>query len=189
METQDARTLTPKAEEALRIRVVNAIVNQAMKQVDACKTFGVSKTAVHNWLKAYRNGGMAPLKAKKRGRRPGSRLKGHQAATLVRMITDRCPDQLKLPYALWTREAVSDLIGQRYGIRLSVWTIGRYLKRWGFTPQKPVRRAYERNPEAVRRWLNEEYPAIQRRAKAASLDFSRSLSLQALASPRHRGFK
>jgi len=159
--------LTPEAQEDLRKRVVNAIVNQDMKQVDACKTFGVGKTAVHNWLKAYRKGGMTALKAKKRGRKPGSSLKGHQAATIVRLIKDRCPDQLKLPYALWTREAVADLIDERYNIRLSVSTIGRYLKRWNFTPQKPIRRAYERDPEAVQQWLDEEYPQIRREAKKA----------------------
>src|SRR5262249_32665243 len=72
---------------------------------------------------------------------------------------------MHLPFALWTREAVQPLIAQRTGLHLSIWTVGRYLKHWGFTPQKPVRRAYERNPEAVRRWLQEEYPAIRNCAK------------------------
>ena len=80
---------------------------------------------------------------------------------MVRLITDRCPDQVKLPFVLWTREAVRDLIARRCGVRLSVWTVGRYLRRWGFTPQKPLRRAYERDPDAVRRWLKKAYPAIQ----------------------------
>jgi transposase len=88
-----------------------------------------------------------------------------QAATTVRLITDHCPDQLKLPFALWTREAVRDLIARRFGIRLSIWTVGRYLQRWGFTPQKPLRRAYERKPEAVRRWLQKQYPAIRAYAR------------------------
>lgn len=137
-----------------------------MKQVDACKTFNVGRTSVHYWLKAHSKSGMKALNAKKRGRPAGCRLKGHQAATIVRIITDRCPDQMKLPFALWTRDAVALLINKRYGIKLSVWTVGRYLRRWGFTPQKPIRRAYERNPAAVQQWLNEEYPAICRRAKA-----------------------
>lgn len=77
------------------------------------------------------------------------------------MITDCCPDQLELPFALWTREAVRDLIANRFGMRLSIWTVGRYLKRWGFTPQKPMRRAYERDSEAVRCWLKKKYPAIR----------------------------
>jgi transposase len=82
-------------------------------------------------------------------------LAGHQAGAICRIIEDRCPDQLHLPFALWRREAVGDLIAQRFGIGLSVWTVGRYLRKWGFTPQKPLRRAYERNPAAVRRWLRE----------------------------------
>jgi transposase len=106
------------------------------------------------------------LKARKRGPKGGLALAGHQAATVVRLIEDRCPDQLRLPFALWTREAVGELIQERYGIELSVWTVGRYLRHWGFTPQKPVRRAYERDPEAVQRWLDQEYPAIHRQAKA-----------------------
>jgi hypothetical protein len=70
-----------------------------------------------------------------------------------------------LPFALWTREAVQELIARRTGLHLSVWTVGRYLKRWGFTPQKPLRRAYEQDPAAVRRWLDHEYPAIREQAR------------------------
>jgi transposase len=80
-------------------------------------------------------------------------------------VVNHYPEQLRLPFYLWTREAVGQLIEQRFGIGLSVWTVGRYLGRWGFTPQKPVRRAYEQDPEAVQCWLEEEYPAIQRQAK------------------------
>src|SRR4030065_79375 len=88
-----------------------------------------------------------------------------QESLRIRAVTDRPPDQLKLPFYLWTREAVGRLIEDRFGIRLSVWTVGRYLAQWGFTPQKPARRAFERDPERVRRWLDEEYPAIRSRAK------------------------
>jgi len=166
MNPHDARRLTPEAQEALRLRVVHAVLDQGMRQVDAVRTFGVGRTAIHNWLVAHRRGGDAALKSRKRGRPRRSRLAGHQAATTVRMITHRCPDQLRLPFALWTRDAVRQLIETRFGIPLSVWTVGRYLKNWGFTPQKPVHRAYERDPEAVRRWLEEEYPTIRKRAKA-----------------------
>jgi hypothetical protein len=79
---------------------------------------------------------------------------------------DHCPDQLKLPFALWTREAVRELIVRRTGLDLSVWTVGRLLRGWGFKPQKPVRRAYERNTAAVRRWMEKTYPGIRREAKA-----------------------
>ena len=170
METQDARKLSAAAQEDLRRRVVRAIVDDGMSKAQAVRTFGVSKTAVFNWLKVYRRRGSPGLAARPQGRPRRSRLKGHQAASTVRIITDRCPDQLKLPFALWTRDAVAELIEKRWGIRLSVWTIGRYLKRWGFTPQKPLRRAYEQNPAAVKRWLAEQYPAIAKRAKAENAE-------------------
>ena len=173
MNPQDARKLSPQALQELRYRAVRAVVEQGLQVAEACRTFGVGRTALHGWLAAYRGGGEKALRLKKRGRKPESRLKGHQAATIVRLITDRCPDQLKLPFALWTREAVGQLIERRTGLRLSVWTVGRLLKRWGFTPQKPVRRAYERDPVAVRRWLEETYPTIRREAKAEKAEIHR----------------
>ena len=165
MNDQDARKLGSEAQEALRLRVARAVVDQQMKPVDAVEAFGVSRTAVYNWAAAYRDGGAKALRAKPQGRPAGSRLAGHEAATTVKLITDRCPDQLKLPFALWTREAVQHLLAERFDLHVSVWTVGRYLKAWGLTPQKPLRRAYEQDPEAVRRWLEEEYPAIRDRAK------------------------
>jgi transposase len=83
----------------------------------------------------------------------------------IRMITGGCPDQLKLPFALWTREAVAKLLARKFGVKVSVWTVGRYLRNWGLTPQKPARKAFEQNPEAVRRWLEEEYPGLKAAAK------------------------
>lgn len=165
MKTQDARRLSPEAQEDLRRRVVHAMVKKGMRQVDAVQVFGVSRTSVHNWLKAHREGGSTRLNSKPRGRPRRSRLAGHQAATTVRIITDRCPDQKKLPFALWTREAVQYLLADRFDLQVSVWTVGRYLAKWGLTPQKPLRRAYEQNPVAVKRWLNEAYPAIVKQAK------------------------
>jgi transposase len=162
----DARKLSPAAQEDLRRRVVAVVRGQGMSQVEAARTFQVSRASIHNWLRAVERGGTTALKSRKRGPKPHSRLAPHQAATIVRMIDDRCPDQLRLPFALWTREAVGQLIAQRYGIGLSVWTVGRYLAKWGFTPQKPLRRAYEQDPAAVKRWLEEQYPAIRIAAKA-----------------------
>ena len=161
----DARKLSPAAQEDLRRRVVAAVRDQEMSQVETAATFQVSRASIHNWLRAVEQGGTAALKARKRGPRPHSRLEGHQAATIVRMIEDRCPEQHHLPFALWTREAVQLLIAQRYGIGLSVWTVGRYLAKWGFTPQRPLRRAYEQDLAAVKRWLEDRYPAIRTQAK------------------------
>ena len=163
----DGRQLSPQAQENLRRRVVRAILEQGMSQVEAVRVFGVGRTSIHNWFDACRTSGQSALKAHKRGPKPHSRFAGHQAATIVRMIEDRCPDQLHLPFALWTREAVGQLIARRFGIHMSVWTVGRYLRGWGFTPQKPLRRAYEQDAAAVKQWMEREYPSIRRQAKAA----------------------
>lgn len=163
---KDGRHLSPKAQEALRIKAVKAI-RRGMKQTEAARVFGVRRSAVGNWMQRYRAGGLKALRAQKRGRRPGKALTGPQASVIVRQIAARNPEQLRLPFALWTREAVKEHIRRSCDVRLSVWTVGRYLKGWGFTPQKPLRRAYERDPKAVKRWLEHKYPAIRRQAKKA----------------------
>ena len=164
MEIRDARSLPAVSQEDLRRKAVTAVLAGA-RQVEVAKTLGVTRQAVGRWVKAYRESGSKALKAKRRGRAKGGQLLPGQAAQMARTVTDRCPDQLKLPFYLWTREAVAELIEQRFGIRLSIWTVGRYLARWGFTPQKPARRAFEQNSEEVRRWLEEDYPAIRKQAK------------------------
>jgi winged helix-turn-helix protein len=90
-------------------------------------------------------------------------------------------DQLKMPYALWTRGAVAELIEYRFGNRLPVRTMGLYLARWGFTPQRPIHRAYEQSPAAVKKWLEEDHPAIAERAKAEGVSRSRSSTSRATA--------
>ena len=164
MKTKDARSLPAVAQEDLRCKVITSILN-GKKQVEAAELFGVTRQAIGKWLKAYREGGSRAIKAKRQGRPRGGSLLPWQSAQIAKTVIDRCPDQLKLPFYLWTREAVGQLIEKRFGIRLSVWTVGRYLARWRFTPQKPVRKAFEKNPEAVRIWLEEEYPAIRKKAK------------------------
>ena len=82
------------------------------------------------------------------------------------IIADKLPEQLKLAFALWTRRAVAELLKQRFGLNLPVRTMGLYLKRWGFTPQKPIKKAYEQNPKKVQAWLEQEYPQIAASAKA-----------------------
>lgn len=164
MKIKDARSLPIVAQADLRKKAVLAVLNGA-KQVEVANLFGVTRQSVGKWVAHYREGGRKRLEAKRRGRPKGGSLLPWQAAQIAKTVIDRPPEQLRLPFFLWTREAVSQLIEQRFGIRLSVWTVGRYLNRWGFTPQKPVRKAFERNPEAVRRWLEEEYPGIRGKAK------------------------
>jgi transposase len=163
MKTSDARSLSPTAQEALRRRAV-AAVESGMSYSRAARTFGMHRNVVSQWHRAWKVNGDGALTSQRRGRRAGLQLKGGQASALVRLITDKNPDQLYLPFYLWTREAVQSLILRKYKIRLSRWTVGRYLKRWGLTPQKPARKALEQNPVEVQRWLDEEYPEIRRQA-------------------------
>jgi len=161
----DARKLAPAAQEQIRQRAV-AAVEKGMTHVKAAEVFGVTRHSVDRWMKAYRAAGTDGLKARKRGPKgERARLKGWQAAAICNLIRDRHPEQLKLPFVLWTAVAVRQLIQRKYKLRLSARTVRRYLARWGFTPQKPVRRAYERDDAVVQRWLTEEYPAIRKAAK------------------------
>ena len=164
MEKIDARSISPAAQEHLRRMAVKAVMEGA-KQKEVAKMLGVTRHTVCRWMKAYRLQGKDALKAKRKGRPAGGKLLPWQAAQIAKTVIDHHPEQLKLPFYLWTREAVALLIKRRLGVQLSVWTVGRYLKRWGFTPQKPARRAWEQNPQQVRQWLEKEYPSIRRQAQ------------------------
>jgi transposase len=165
MSAFDACHLGAEAQQKLRRRVIHAVVDLSLKPAVAARLFGVGRTSIYHWRQDYYTGGYRTLASPPRGRPHEGRLQGHQAATIVRLITRRYPSQIRLPFALWTREAVQQLIAPRTDLHLSVWTVGRYLKHWGFTPQKPLRRAYEQDPQAVRRWLEEAYPALREQAK------------------------
>src|ERR687898_3585187 len=166
MSKEDARSLPAPAQAALRNRAVRAVLD-GMSQVEAARVFGVHHNAVNRWVKRYRQGGWAGLGERRRGRRPGEQaaLSERQQQEVIALVRDATPDQLGLPEFLWTREAVSELIIQRYGVWLARTTVGGYLRGWGFSPQKPQHRALEQNPAAVRRWLEEAFPAIRAQAK------------------------
>ena len=143
------------------------VFEQGYTQRAAGKAVGVTRQEVNKWCRKYEKFGWEALRAGKRGRRAGEQaaLKPHQCATIVRLISDKMPDQLKLPFVLWTRAAVRDLVGERFGTVLSLVTIGNYLRAWGFTAQKPTRRAYAQSAVAVATWREEVYPQIASRAK------------------------
>jgi transposase len=128
---------------------------------------GLSPTGVLNICHRYGERGAAGLKSGPRGPEPGHGrfLNGGREVEARDLIRRHTPDALDLPFALWSRAAVRELIWQRFGVRLAVRTMGTCLARWGFTAQKPLRRAYEQDPAAVRRWKRRDYPAIAARAK------------------------
>jgi len=166
MEKTDARSLSTDAQQQLRYQAIR-LREDGRTYDEISEIVGVHRSTISGWWQAYQKQGLAGIEIKKRGRRlgQGRRLDAKQEEQLRRLLIDKTPDQLKLPFALWTRRAVQDLVRRRWSIDLPIRTVGDYLKRFGFTPQKPLKRAYEQNPKAVQRWLDEEYPAIAKRAK------------------------
>ena len=186
----DARTLPPAAQEEKRRTAVQLCVSGA-SYVEVGRVLGVHAATVSMWWARFEAGGLEALAAQTRGRRVGTqrRLTARQEQAIQRAITDTTPDQLRLPFALWTRAAIAQLVQRRFGITLPVRTMGHYLKRWGFTAQKPLKRAYEQRPDVVAAWLKTEYPAIKRRAlkEGAEIHWGDETSLST-SDPRGRSF-
>ena len=166
METTDTRKLKPEVQEQLRRQVIRLRKSgKTYKQIG--EIVGIHHTNACKIFKAYQKDGQKAIKSIKRGRKHGScrTLDPEQETRLKKAITDKTPDQLKFPFALWTRKAVQQLIKHLFSIDMPIRTVGEYLKRWDFTPQKPLRRAYEQNPKAVQKWLDKQYPEIIAKAK------------------------
>src|ERR671921_325400 len=164
---RDFRKLAPATQAELR-RLAVAMVRAGKTRIEAAATVGVNRRFVGQWVKAAAQSGEAALAGRRRGRRPGEQkaLSAGQEEGLRYLIAHGCPDQYGLSFALWTRQAVRALIARESGVWLALPVVGRYLRAWGFTAQRPARRATERRDEAVRAWLETTYPAIARKAKA-----------------------
>jgi transposase len=166
MEKIDARKLSPEVQFELRKQYIR-LRKKGMSNQLAAETVGLSACRTSTLWQLYKKDGWEAIKPKRRGRRHGDkrRLSAQQEKELQSLLVDKNPEQLKLPFALWTRDAVRLAIRNLYGIELPLRTITDYLKRWGFTPQKPAKRAYEQNPKAVSQWLEDVYPTIKSRAR------------------------
>ena len=162
----DFRTLSNEERYAFRKRALQ-LIKGGKKQVEVALLFGIRTGTVSDWVKNYKTFGLNGLKDKPKG--PKSEdlklLSKNQELSIQKMITDIMPDQLKLPYALWTRKAVKELVERELGVVLAINTMGDYLRSWGFSPQKPKKKAYEQCSKKVQQWLDEEYPAIKKQAK------------------------
>jgi transposase len=166
MEKIDGRKLKKDVQQALRDQVVR-LRKQGKANKDVAEYLTMNPEQCSRIWQKYERGGKKEILLGTRGRRHGEKrsLTEEQERRIQKLIIDKTPDQLKFPFALWTREAVRQLIGKQYGIDMPIRTVGEYLKRWGFTPQKPIKRAKEQNSHAVDRWLETDYPGIVRRAK------------------------
>lgn len=161
---QDIRSLSEDAQVLLRQKAVE-LVKGGKKQVEAAEILGIHRNTVGQWVRKFRKGGPKPLALKPRGGRKKRHLNKLQENWVRKQIEDKHPEQLKLPFVLWTREAVQALIEKRYRFKMPLRTITDYLKRWEMTPQKPIIRAYQQDPQAVEKWKKEVYPKIVAKAK------------------------
>lgn len=166
MEKEDARFQTLEQLHERRKQIVR-LHRKGIKVMQIVAMTGLSYPTVRRTIDLFEAGGWAAIRPALRGRDRGDGrvLSSAQEQTIQRLIIDQRPEQLKMDFSLWSRAAVGQLIEQEFGIALQVRTIGKYLARWGFTPQKPIRRAYEQSPAAVQSWLDTEYPAIDERAR------------------------
>ena len=167
MDKEDARYQTLEQLHERRKQVVR-LHKKDIKIMQIVAMTGLSYPTVRATIDQFDASGWEGVRPALRGRNKGDGrvLSQAQEDAIQRMIIDKRPEQLKMDFSLWSRAAVGQLIDQEFGIKLQVRSIGKYLTRWGFTPQKPIKRAYEQNPVAVQAWLEGEYPAIEQRARA-----------------------
>jgi transposase len=167
MEKENAAKQTLEQLHERRKQVVR-LHKKGVKIMQIVAMTGLSYPPVRACIDAFASGGWLAIRPALRGRSPGlgRTLSAAQEQAIQRTIIDKRPEQLKMDFFLWSRAAVAELISQEYGFKLHVRSVGKYLKRWGFTPQKPIKRAYEQSPQAVQAWLHGEYPAIEQRARS-----------------------
>ena len=163
MNEQDGRKLKHETLEELRIRAVQQVEAGESPEL-VIQALGFHRSSIYNWLASYREGGIEALKSRKAlGRAP--KLKGRQLQQLYNIITSKNPLNLKFEFALWTRAMIRDLIRSKFHVRLSDVSVGRLLRKLGLSPQRPLRRAFQRDEEKVKEWQEKAYPEIQKLAK------------------------
>lgn len=167
----DARELSDEVLEALRLRALRGCL-LGFTETEIADLLGVCRETVSHWWSAYVDGGLDALPHERTGRPVGSGrvLSDEQATHIQQQLRSHQPEELGIAAPLWTRRAVGELIHQQFGIALAVRTVGLYLQRWGFTPKRPRRQARDQEPEEVRQWLEETYPAIEQRARQENAD-------------------
>jgi transposase len=167
MDKPDARHLSIETQNYLRQQAIR-LRQQGKRVCDISEYLGVHRNTISEWWTDYIHEGEAALFQQERGRSVGDgrTLSPSEEAIIEDAIRRHLPEGYGIDSALWTRRAVQTLIEQKCDIKMPTRTVGEYLKRWGYSPQKPLERAYEQNPKAVERWIQEEYPEIQQRAQA-----------------------
>jgi len=163
MRDTDGRKLKHDVLEAIRIRAVQR-VEQGESPETVIKALGMNRRTIYKWIARYREGGAEALKATPLSGRP-LRLNGPKLQWIYKTIVTKNPLQLRFPFALWTREMVKELIERKYGIKLSVVSVGRLLKKLGLSCQRPLMKAFQQDPVVVQEWIEQEYPEIRKLAR------------------------
>lgn len=170
--TRDGRTLDHRTLETIRKMAVER-VREGERPSEVIASYGFHRCTIYRWLTATRGRGhgLHALAARPATGRPRT-LTARQERQVFHWINRKNPRQYGFDFGLWTRQIVRELIAQRFGVRLSLASIGALLARQGLTPQKPLQRAYQRDPDAIDRWQRETYPAIARHAKRTHAEIS-----------------
>lgn len=166
----DNRNLLVNQLSALRRKIVEAVCIKKHSQKHVAQMYGFTEASVSNYVTAYKAKGEASLIYNKRGRKPrsGSKLTAQEETDTQETILKNTPDKVGLPCVLWTRRSVREYIEKKYDVKYSVRGMGDTLNRWGFSPQKPLKRAIQQDPKKVQRWLKVDYPQIKKRAQKES---------------------
>ena len=162
----NAVRLSPEEQYQIRKSIIR-LIKKGKNTEEVAEILDVSLRHVQNTRKLYADGGIAAIKPKTRGRRKGEKrtLTPGQEKEIQETIVDKNPEQLRFKECMWNRKNIAELIRQKYGIVMPESTLGVYLARWGFSVQRPVKRAYKQDEEQVKRWVESEFPSITRRAK------------------------
>ncbi len=162
----DGRTLPHKTLEHLRMLAVKRVTEDGEAPSEVMSSLGLCRTTIYRWLRRYEDAGTEAL-VEKISQGPDPKLNDKQREQVKRWILGKDPRQYGFDFGLWSRRIVQALIQERLGISIGITAVGRLLASLDITPQKPLRRAYERDPEAVEQWRNELYPKLKARAKRA----------------------
>lgn len=163
--------LNPEAQYQIRKSIIRLSKN-GKTNAEIAEILDVSLRHVQNTKKQYADGGIAAIKCKTRGRRKGAKriLTPEQEHEIQQVLVDKNPEQLKFKECMWNRKNIAELIQRKYKITLPVSTLGVYLSRWGFSVQRPTKRAYKQDEQRVKNWVESEFPGISERAKAENAE-------------------
>ena len=162
----DGRTLDHATNEHLRTHAVRRVREGGEKPGEVMRSMGLCRTTIYPWLRAYDARGASALAARKAAG-PAPKLTERQAQQVRRWIVGKDPRQYGFDFGLWTRRIVVEMVKEKFGVEMGLTAVGRLLAKLEITPQRPLRRAYERDPAAVQRWIEKDYPKLRRRAKRA----------------------